>query len=163
MQMDDGARGWLLRIARKSFWRVHGVLDLDDLISEGFVCYYDVVRRYPHVTERRHLMRLFQVKYLNRITDLAKKRTRHLGVLEELAFETEPFEEPSTFTDAPEPVKTILRLLLSEDGVKGLQQTYQRFANGYRETLNDRLCKLIGLDSTQLDLAGMVRNYLRTR
>lgn len=44
--LDDGMVGFIEKFARKNHWRVASWLDLDDLIQEGWMCYY-AVRRHP--------------------------------------------------------------------------------------------------------------------
>lgn len=45
--LDDGMRGFIKNFALKNFWRVPPHYDLDDLVADGYLCYYKV-RRHPN-------------------------------------------------------------------------------------------------------------------
>lgn len=81
MDMDQGARAWLARTARKNYWRVSDWYDLDDLIQDGYWHWYRIINKYPYITKprmtrnaRRIIMGLFQRTYTNHLHDLAKRR-----------------------------------------------------------------------------------------
>ncbi len=77
--MDRGAVGWLLRHARKNFWKVKHVYDdSNELIQEGYLCWYRICERYsfdsnlsPDDPHYGRLMNLFKITFVNRIRELS--------------------------------------------------------------------------------------------
>jgi hypothetical protein len=80
--MDMGARRWLVKTAYKNLWRVHSFYDLDDLIQDGHMMYALVVQRYPQAKDPPHIMRLFQITFLNHIHDLSKHQSRMAALID---------------------------------------------------------------------------------
>ena len=151
---DKGVRGWLKRIAVSNYWRVSGFYELDDLVSDGYLCYYEVRLRYPNATARQHIMRLFQVTYLNHIHDLAKKRTLTLSKLERVAQEHQVRGECAEddiglcLAHAPSLIRQVLKSLdAGLFDVKGSPNAY--------------LCRLVGVDPQQVDLVTIIKNHLK--
>lgn len=193
--MDDGAKGWLFKTAHKHYWRVCPFYDLEDLIQDGYLCYQRVYTRYcttqeyrtdkgrlikerrPEelVTERRHLMRLFQTTFLNHIHDLSKRTTTQLDfsislLLTDGSDESDLYERyfppdtdsvfQSTVLHAPEHIRKALALFGSEEGRAQLREAYKKI-DGIRETFNERLCRLCGLNPRDINLASELQSYLR--
>jgi len=153
--LDDSARGWLLRTARKNLWRVHRWYDFDDLVSDGVLCWQIVVTRYAQVSERKHLMSLFKTTYLNHIHQLANKRT--LQSAELVDTDLLPFCELGQRDDMMEIAQSAtpaLRRCLSVvmEQPERLRQPYRRRLNGHRETVNERLCRFAGVDPKKFNL-----------
>lgn len=179
--MDDGARGWLFRTAAKNYWRLASWYDLDDLIQDGYVCYCKVLSRYPDATDAPHRMALFKRTYLNWIHDLANKRTKSV---QEVSYERAPSAEDDGAASvldravcpagdlaqvrvlvaaAPEYVRRALELFTTEDGLRRLRSSYRLRAAGdrlVRETMNDRLCRLLGLDARAVNVPAAIRMFL---
>ncbi len=173
--MDEGARKWMLKTAHKEHWRIASWYDLEDLIQEGYVCYYKVRERYPDATDRPHIMCLFQRTFTNRLHDLAKRKTR----LTEVVMSDFPSSQfIDNFWDSLLPVddeiatlytlinqvtnetKAVLNLLTSEAGRKSLRAVYRVKLGGHRETFNERLCRLTGYDATKTDMITTTRSML---
>lgn len=175
MQMDEGARLWLFKTAHKNYWRVAPYYELDDLIQDGFVSYYKTVARYKRrVKNRSHMMRLFQMSYVNHIHDLAKLRTRHNRVIANdlVTGDADPLNAlaancsddthqlvvfMAALAKAPTQVKQVLLILTTHQGRMELCKPYRGKAN--RETSNERLCRLTGYDPEKTDLVAAVKNY----
>lgn len=178
--MDKGARNWLLRVAKKNYWRVVGWYEIDDLIQDGHLIWAMVVERYEtrpgRVRSRRHLMALFKVCYINHITALANAKTRtaervvaDLLLTERFLSETETWDLAFKVEDVsahnlliaelPPQLRELMRLLETGDTRK-LRYKYRRLRANTRETFNSRLCKLLGVD-TSTDIADTLRNLLR--
>lgn len=190
--MDEGARIWLLRTARKNYWRVAAWYDLDDLIQDGFMCYARVIAKYerrqyvtrtgvvtnksPRVRKRKHIMSLFKVVYTSHINDLANRRTTDL--VEVLAEDiVSPASQAESVWDdlvtddcdvlvyehliveAPKVLQRLLRAMMTAPG-RRLRAPYRVSKTG-RETVNERLCRIAGLDPRAVDVATMLRRYLR--
>lgn len=162
--MDDGAKGWMLRYAHKNFWKVATLgYDFDDLISDGYFCYYYVRRHYPEATEPSHIMSLFKRTFQSQIADLANKRTRNseeLLCLEDV--EHIQIDMPDTLiAEAPEPIREILKVLLHGERLEDLRQPYKN-TDSHRETTNERLCRLVGIDASKINLVGLLKDYLKS-
>lgn len=162
-RMDAGFRGWIYNTARKNYWRVAASCELDDLIQEGYWIYYHVVRRYPHVRDRAHLMRLVQISYVTRIHDLARRDKRP-----EVAFDDLPpvvvnsmgYGPQTLMGDAPPFVRLALYALMTADG-RTLRAEPRERIRGRRETFNERLCRMTGLDPKIVDLPAEIKKFLR--
>ena len=150
--MDDGARRWLLKTARKSYWRVSSWYDLDDLIQEGYFAYYYVVRHYPKAISPPHRMALFKLVFNSIICNLANQRTRRVeeicmsqlfsddsmmsadqhatAFIESIAADPDISEVVGTLAAAPEYVKKSFELFASEDGLRRLRAEYRKVPVG---------------------------------
>lgn len=175
--MDQGARGWLFRKAHKNLWRVRSFYELDDLIQDGYLCYQLVINKYPQVKDRPHIMRLFQRTYSNYIHDLANQRTREASevllvnllpaFLSEVAFwdrllidDLDRAALQLLIAQAPPPIKAVLRLFTDDRSLQKLRKPYRRNEKTGRETLNQRLCRLTGMNPELIDLPSELRAYL---
>lgn len=171
--MDFGARVWMRRLAAKQFWRVASWYELEDLIQDGHIHWWRIVERYPDVTDA-HRMSLFKTTFQNHIHNLAKHKTRcpevtvtvlagnedHSDFWERLVVEDFDFANCNLLiAKAPEPVQKFMRLMASEDGPRHMRALYRKRRGGGRETTNDRLCRLLGIEHA--DILGMVRDYLK--
>ena len=178
--MDKGAIGWMTRYASKNYWRIAAHMDFEDLCQEGIECYYRVVRRYVDghynggkgtVTDRPHIMRMFQLRFRSRIEDLAKSRSQQVDFAVGDLFEstiqvpdlnaTAISELSARLAKAPLPVKNVLQLFLTPEGLAELQKPYE-IREGKRETFNQRLCRLTGLDPKVTNLPKLVQSYFST-
>lgn len=158
---DKGLRGWIVRTARKHYWRVAAYHDLDDLIQEGLLAYAICRARYrDKVQNRRHFMALVQVVYMNRITDLANERTkclevcasqiavegRELQVMEYLAGGADGDAElQAVLARAPAEVRAFLALFETPEGLAELDKPLRRRGDGTRETMEERLSLVLGM------------------
>jgi hypothetical protein len=166
MQMDRGARLWMLQYARRSFWKVSSYIDLDDLIQEGYLAWHRVSIRYPDITERKHMMSLFQRTFCNLIVDIAKQRTKeaHLNLpfTQEVSdYNSHMFEHGIStlyvmLQQAPAPVRKVMELLATDVGRKKLCSLHRMYSDGKRETTNDRLRRLT---KEQGDIVQMIKDY----
>lgn len=169
--MDRGARGWLYLTARKNLWRVEGFCDFDDLIQEGMYCYYRIIKRYPHATEPKHRMRLFQIAFINYIHTLAKKRTRsrEVSVIEadlgdlfdHVKNKLTTYEEAGVMlAQAPAFVRQIVEAFDTQSSE--FRKPYRR-RSGRRETTNQRVCRIAGLKySNATNYMAELHSYLQT-
>ncbi len=165
MEMDETARRWIISTARKNFWRVAPWYELEDLIQDGYMWWYSRVLKYPHVTEPKHMMRLFQMRYVQHIHELSNKRTKQKAETLLCDFgEDDPLwfisqDDMSIFVaEAPPHIRAALTAL--ELHAASMRKPYGKRKNGTRETLNERLCGIAGLDPTKMDIAGALKSYL---
>lgn len=171
---DRGLRGWIVRTAKKHYWRLAAWHDLDDLIQEGLLAYVICRQRYRYkVQNRRHFMALVQVVFINRITDLANERTagediaisqiaaqgKELHALEYLAGGADGDAElQAVLAMAPAEVAAYLRLFDTPEGIVRLEMPLRRRADGTRETTGEHLAWLLGKPVD--DIEALIRNLL---
>jgi hypothetical protein len=166
--MDAGARNWLFRHANKNHWRVAAWMDLDDLIQEGYIEYCEVLKRYPQAVEASHKMRLFQLCFRSKIEDLVRANTKQVDdarsdILE--IYDGDAILVPdfsnlhALLIKAPQVIKDALTLLADDKQREELVKPFTRYDNGRRETLNERMCKLLNIDSSKVDVVGQMKNY----
>ena len=166
--MDEGAKRWLWKYAKKQHWRVAAWIDFDDLIQCGYVEYCEVLYRYPQATDAAHKMRLFQLCFRSKIEDLVRSNTKQIDEARSDIVETYDGDAVllpdfsnlhALLIKAPQLVKDVLALFNDENARKVLQQPFVKYDNGRRETLNDRICQLIGKDPNCIDAVGSLRMY----
>lgn len=182
--MDDGARGWLVKTATSNYWRVNKWYELDDLIQDGYVCYYKAIQKYPSATDVPHRMALFKVIYINFIHDLATKRTKSISEILDTDMQGAAEDPDRSFlstlvecpqsglvevgallASAPERVRAALELFTTESGKAAMRSVYRRQRGGkhlVRETMNQRLCRMLGCDPAQVNIPQEIREYLMT-
>lgn len=169
--LDSTTKNWLFKFARKNYWRVASWYDLADLIQDGYMVFYRVLEKYRgRLQNRAHLMRLFQVAFANHIHNISTKRTKTLEVLlddlgpdagdlaDHILQSSEDADMALVLAGAPREVRAVLKGLDAATGV-ALRKSYKRNW-GRRETQNERLCKLGGLDPKTIDVVLALRTYL---
>lgn len=87
--LDDGMRGFITNFARKNHWRVAGWCDLDDLVQDGYLCYYKIRRhenyraltnkRNPTPDDVRQVMALVRTAFTRHVHALACKQSPVTG------------------------------------------------------------------------------------
>ena len=167
MEMDKVARGWLVNVSKKNYWRVSAWYEFDDLLQDGFMCWVHVVRKYPKVKDRRHMMRLFQMTFLNQITFIAKRQQATKLEVQVDTFEFIPSvainpldtDVVTLIKDGPPCLQRLLKLLSTDAGCRRLF-ALRRFRNGRMESKNEQLCRLLGLDAKAVDVVRTIKQYL---
>jgi hypothetical protein len=181
-EIDERAKAWLIAVARDHYWRVASWYEFSDLVQDGIVVWYRIVKHYEtdrdRVRRRAHIMRLFKTSYLNHIHNLSIRRTK-------AAFEVKAIDALSPtdvdsnddiwttagktrdlgeydrlIAEAPVMLKPLLRKLLADGPSLRMQAAYRVMPKGYRETLNERLCKIVGANPQQQNLAELLLNFL---
>jgi hypothetical protein len=134
-------------------------MDFDDLVQEGVACYYKVISRY-RPRDKRHIMSLFQRTFINHIHLLARYKSRQIDdPTDRLPHNVTCADaELAIFiADAPPLVKSAIKTMMTVD----LNKPYRRRRDGTRETMHDRLCRLMGLDPNGTpNIPGEIRAYL---
>jgi hypothetical protein len=164
---------WIYSYSKKNYWKVAGLIDFDDMIQEGYVAFYYCKNRYGEI-DPPHLMAMLKLRFFQFIVDTAKKRTG-LAEVHPLDNINENSTEESVWdkllgtdelqsiqvliSEAPELIRKVLSLFVTEDTLKELRAPYKRNQDKTRETTNDRLCRLIGITG-DVDLVSMIKNYL---
>lgn len=164
-RMDPIALKWVYKVARKNQWRMPHWYDLEDLVSLGVETYFFVRRRYKAATQPSHVQALFQKIYMCRITDLANDKTKSIQecqipmVDDGSVYEfTADQKIEDTVVEMPEFLKYMVRLMLAEP-VSSLEPPYRMYSDG-KETLNDRMCQIIGIKLGSYNFAEALRNHL---
>lgn len=174
-KMDDSCYRWLRRTAAKHHWRVASFVDLDDLIQDGYLTYQRVLLKYPELRTRRQIMAMFKRIYHMHLHDLANWRTKRPREVLHSDLAVADADEDNTWdqllaqfddelmliVEAPERVRQALLAVMSEVGQKRMTSEYRVRKDGTRETLNDRLCSMLGYDPGEVDLVKPMRDYLR--
>lgn len=167
--LDDAAIGWMKQNAAKQYWRVAPWINLDDLIQDGYLCWFIVRRKYPDVESKANRMALFKRVFNNHLHNLANARTRNpelafAGVQEEVdrkleKTSCETAEMLTMIAEAPTPIRRLLKVIMADP--TRLRPSYK--TDGLvRETLNERLCSLVGINPKQNDLHAALRAALST-
>lgn len=168
--MDQGVRGWIFSTARSNLWRVSSHIDLADLVQDGWLVWHRVCVKYPNVTQQKHRMALFKTAFTNHIHDLSKKKSR-LEVFREadLAEEFEralegidPSSDPDlgfVITQLPRSLKRLLQRAIETDSPHRPRYSLTSKLHT-RETTNERLCRLAGLDPAKRNVHTAIIEYL---
>lgn len=176
---DPRLVGWIVNFARKNYYRVAEFMDLTDLVHEGFDCLLDARRRYSHYEPRRFsntvkLMFSNQIPYLlnrnirmpvghlRRFSDMVEPE-KVAAAAERLIGEDEDARLRQVIADAPPRVKLILEAYLDPEHPMQdrLMRDLRRFRNrAGRETLNEKLCSIVGADPDKVDVRQEIREYL---
>lgn len=125
-----------------------------------------VINKYPQAVEQRHIMALFQRTYIGHLHNLAKARTRDAQAVQGLHD-----NDASNATQPPDDTELLIRLAKAPASVralaKGLVVNARRlrapnriYRDGRRETLNDKLCAIAGIDPT-IDLRNQLLELLK--
>lgn len=183
--MEESTRRWMIKQAVKHYWRISNYMEISDLIQDGHLHFQRLALRYPDVKDKPQVMALFKRTFINHIHDISKKQSRQSAdKVEELAarkirkskrplkafdWEHLPLDSDSSdpelatfrvfLAKAPKPVQDVISLLIHDETRKAIRAQYRIRRDGTRETVNERLTRLIGLDPS-IDVAGMVRSYL---
>jgi len=176
MDMDDGAKLWMFKTAQRNFWKVHRWYEFDDLIQDGYMWWYRMVQKYDQVTEIKHMMRLFQIRYIQHVNDIANARTKvrqesllldlnssydNSSIIDRLIGYDDDFSAMCrVVSDAPPPVRDLLHKMMHEIPPEKLRSTHRFRLNGTRPTMNEKMCKYVDLDPAEINLCFMLRNYL---
>lgn len=149
--LDRGAKAWMYKTAYKNHWRVCEWIDLDDLIQEGYECFYYAAARYTTAVDRPHQMCLFQRVYCSRIEDMAKQKRRQVDFCvgdlfdEDWRHDAELQQISDLIHSAPTPFQKVFTLLTTEEGCRKLRAAYRLRRDGTRETSAERMNRLLGI------------------
>lgn len=172
--LDAGVRGLVVNMAKKNFWRVANWYEIDDLIQDGYMCWAKVRQAYPKIKNIKHLTALFKTTFSRYIIDLSNKkregeelvisqfideRSNGIREWESLLGVTDEVGTASILLHSmPSELKELWRYLTSESGRAELRGRYQT-VRGVRETTNQFLCRVLGLDSETVNLEAMAKQH----
>lgn len=167
--LDKGMRGWIVKTSRQNLWRVAGWYCLDDLIQDGYLCFYKCRARYkkfncakPTADQKKQFMALVQRSFTNHIHSLSKHRQQELPVdsIEECAgwariAELQEGPLRALLARAPQELVDVI-VLLTSDGSGYLRRRVRRRL--IRETTNARIARL--LNRPEEDFVGLLCKYV---
>lgn len=183
LMMDPTTRAWLVRVAKKNYWRVAHHLELDDLLQDGFVVWHRVQQRYREEgRDHAHIINTFKRAYRNHLHDLSRARSKappELQLLDD-ELDADAYEvhaprhrvehlAPLEFggqelavalQQAPFRVREVLKLFNDEQARESMRKPYRQRGDGSRETLNERLCRLAGFNAARVNLVDLLHSYL---
>lgn len=168
--MDQGARGWVIKTVQENFWRVADYYEFDDLVQDSWVVWNRIVTRYPDVTDIKQRMALFKRAFHNHIHDVSKKRTKHLSrytVEADVGVSLDFLRDVPDANQDPDLVLMIKQLppkilrMLERLYAEGREHPHRLRIDGTRETTNERLCRLAGLDASKRNVRAAVLAYAR--
>jgi hypothetical protein len=165
---DAGAKAWIYKYAKKQYWRVAAWIEFDDLVQDGLVEYYEVRKRYPQAVEPSHIMSLLQLCFRSKIEDLVRANTKQLD--DARSDIVEVYESPmmivpdasnfnTLLAKAPKLISDVIALLTNDVYKEEISKPFERYQDGRRETLNDRVCKLLGLDAKKINAVQETKLY----
>lgn len=169
--MNETSRRWIYKYANKNYSRVANWIEYEDLIQEGYVAYYEVRKRYPAATQPAHIQSLLQLVFRSRIEDIIRKAMRKGRPPTTDTLDAFKDVEPPSLVEAdtsglqllliqaPKIIKDVLGVLTDPVMRDALDKPFGRINNGRKETLNDRLCALLGVDSKKNDVVKQTRMY----
>lgn len=164
-RLDPGMRGWIVNTSKKNIWRVAHWYDLSDLIQDGFMCYAICHVKYMEVKEQKHFMALVKTTFYNFITDLANEKTQ--GIQEVVV---DPDSQSLVRTEQgdaffvtmlgqlPVELQQLIKLLLQD----GKKPRMKRYRDGTRETTNEHLCRLLGVDPKMVNIMELFKEHMLT-
>jgi hypothetical protein len=178
--------GWAAKFIAKNRWRCEAIYEFDDLMNDAYLIFRHIKASYPLVSEPSHIMALFKVAMINEFNDKAKYKQRKYTAevsYEEIIIKTEDMNWKLLDTLGENNNEGLLRIILSElppevrmalevfndaEKLKLLQKEKKKsrlaILAGFkekRESLNDALCKIIGLPKNT-NLLGMLYSALTT-
>lgn len=186
--MDAIAKGWLVSVCADHYWRVAHWYEFDDLLQDGHMIWWLIVQRYEtekgRVRSRPHLMRLFKTSFMRHIHMLSNRKTAN--VPEELVEDVmargafvyadsdgeiwDPWgmidysrdlgDMDRFVLEAPNMLRELLSKILYEKPSRAMTTLSRFHLDGTRDTLNKKLCRVLGVDPLVHDLAAQLYAYL---
>lgn len=168
MEMDQGAKRWMLKYAHANYWRVVSWYEFTDLVQDGHLYWWKIVSKYPDAKDRPHLMRLFQRSFSNHIHNLASGKTDQVDLpiadclsgdedTESVFLERHDTGTPDSshaLAHAAPTVRRAINVLLEQADKLRLPT---RRADGTRQTTNEKLCAIAGCDPGMIDLVAEIK------
>lgn len=148
----------------------HLQFEVPELVNEGYIVYQRVLDKYSSITEPKHLMALYKTALKNRFWELEYFiRTNRKVLFDKDIYELDTISEipgdldtmfRTILSTAPKEVKDFLNLVIDSttNDVLGLHEKHKRsFFN------NPLLCKILGYDSTKINIIETVKEYFSNR
>lgn len=148
----------------------HLQFEVLELVNEGYIVYQRVLDKYPSITESKHLMSLYKTALKNRFWEIGyyiqldrkmlfNKDIFELDIIQEMPGDLDAMFR-TIISTAPKEVKDFLNLFIDSttNDVLGLHEKNKRsFFN------NPLLCKILGYDSTKINIIETVKEYFSNK
>lgn len=170
--------GWTKNYIKRNKWRVMGYLEFEDLLQEAHLRFFLCVKKYPDVENPQHFFSLYRTAFINRFKELSAVKGDEIP------------EDPQTFPfevragraahlgdlahrlhKAPKEVKSVLLAMTADDNKNVRARKLQKFKHDglslkegglrNRETTNEYLCSLVGLDPNEINLHKILLDFVR--
>lgn len=171
--------GYVHNHLKNNFWKVQRTLEYDDVMQEARMQFYVVQKRLKNngnaIENDRHMMALFKTSWNNHFITLAHKSSKY----KEQTFTStiHPTDEDDDFnvedllggidceallevkiSQATGEVREVLNLIMNTP--KEVLELAAK-ACGCKDTMSNKLlCRLLGKDSSKINLINCVKNYL---
>jgi hypothetical protein len=152
---------WIIKYSKTNYWRVRAWMDFDDLIHEGIAAYYEVRHRYPDAVEVPHIQHLLMKVMRSRVEHIIRRHYKQADVyvdstvVERYDGVTEDMTEiHAKLLETPIAVRDLLSALVSPAG--DVEE------KGYRDSLHERLCRILDKDPKRNRASTIVRTYFAT-
>lgn len=170
---------WTAKFCRRNVWRVRGLCEFEDLFQDCVVKFLICQNKYPNLSSD-NFDAFYKISVRNHVNDLSRKASesragRRVEEMTDIQIESAAAMTPEPvdynlgeiaviIQQAPAELK-LLMVAVCEDGCSILHQS----SNGLlstdgrtrtRETTNQRLCRLLGLDSRRVDLRQMALQHI---
>jgi hypothetical protein len=183
---DPKIIGWIVAYSRKNYWKVREFMLMEDLIHEGFECLFICRQKYADRFEndQKKFINTVKLVFANHIPYLQNRNVRmgeepwqrlsliadhcnedqELAFIEMLAGVDEDQIVREFIADAPDKIRRVLEAFFDQTSEvhQMLSRRLRWRLDGTRDTLNERLCKFVGLDPRSNDLYADIRSYLRS-
>jgi hypothetical protein len=173
--LDEGMRGFIYNTAKENFWRVASWYEFEDLVQDGYVCYYKCYNAYYAAMTKDHqkqMMALVATAFNNHIHTLAAKyqpagyETPISHMADEGASEASVWDRivpadaelgtlSAKLANAPAEIKQLVSLLAA-DVIRGTRKVGRR---ALRETNNELFCRLLGKNPKEVDMVAQFKEY----
>lgn len=168
---DPDIKKWTAAFSHRNFWKCKDYsLSREDLVQEGWLVYNRVLAKYSHITNPGHFFSLYRTSFEREFFDFMEKGDQLRSIVDTTVdlYLGEQFSdcgENAAFArllaEGPEELRLVLSMFNDPILLAELRKPYREKRGQVRESLNQRMCRL--LDIARVDLLGPVREALNTR
>lgn len=172
-EFDEPCAIWTAKLVDKYLWGVSPHYEACDLYQECYLKFLKIIDGRYDIENQRHGMSLYMTAAVNRMNDLFKRCRKRITTESEL----EEYEDGWSRLDAAidDPDDRFAAFFLLEEMSPPLQRLFERSSweqnirrvrrnlvnsNGQRETTNQFLCRLAGVDANVYDLRGELQEFV---
>lgn len=187
-QWRGSIESWTKNYIRNNLWRAPRGYEFQDLLQDGYEKFLKCFKKYPEVTEPQHFMSLYKRAFSNHLHDLSNYASHQTENVAKSSDEEEgddliesavgeysnDGEIQNLIQNAPEHVRQVLEVLAKPVNESPLEAP-RKFRFGTekvpisdgglynRETTNERVCRVLGWDHTEVDAVGLAKSYIKRR
>lgn len=154
-------------------WMCEHIYDTEDLIQDAYLVFLKVKDTYPRVVDAPHFMSLFKTSLRNHFMDKGRQLKAQeeainqgneelyylYGVANGTLYTEELSYLAAHLSSAPSEVKMVLGVFQDEEKLSELRTPYRQGKLQQRENLNQKLCRVLGID--RCDLVGLVKSWIK--